>query len=419
MFRLVSLIFVCFILLLLSAFFSSSETALFSMSESEIMGIKTSNRRRKSVFHMLMFLPQNLLTTILLSNTLVNVTFSFLFTLLFLEFIPRYHFDVRLSMLIDTILITSFLLIFGEFTPKFYSLRKYKKVSSVSASLLFYFVLILKPIVFLLNIASEWIIKLTGSKINEQISFSELETLFEISENTGVIKDREKEIIKSLFTLSEARVSDIMLPRVKVFSISEDAKIGKVYKLLKKKPYSRIPVYSKNKEKIIGLLYLKDILIHREQKNRQVKSILRSALFVPMEMKLKDLFCEFRKKRVHFAIVVNEFGGTEGVVTVSDILEEIVGTIKDEYHRLSSPRYRYVSKNEIIVDGELKIDEFPKGFYSQLPHGDYETISGFILSSMGKVPTEDMSFVYEHLVFTIVKLNGRKLEKILVSRSEE
>jgi len=411
--------FVCFILLLLSAFFSSSETALFSMSESEIVSAKNQDRKSKLLFHMLMQIPHNLLTTILLSNTIVNVAFSFLFTLMFLEFVPQHDFDIRLAMVIDVFLITSFLLVFGEFTPKFYALKKPEKVSRMSVIPLFYFTVLLKPIVFLLNLTSEWIIRFTKSRKHEEISYSELETLFEISEEKGVIKNREKEIIKSLFTLSEAQVSDIMLPRVKVFSINENAKIKDVYGVLKKRPYSRIPVYSENEEKIIGLLYLKDILIHREERDRQVKSLLKNALFVPLEMKLKDLFCEFRRKRVHFAIVVNEFGGTEGIVTVSDILEEVVGSIKDDYHPTNIAKYRYISKNEIIVDAELRIGEFPRSFSSQLPHGDYETVGGFVLSRMGEVPTEDTSFVYRDLVFTIVKLKGAKLEKILVSRSEE
>ncbi len=416
MMKVVVFFLICIILLVLSAFFSGSETALFSLSEPEIECIKTDEKRRKHFFENLHQFPHNLLTTILLSNTVVNVAFSVLITLVFLELVAYLHLNVKLGMLLNTVLITTFLLIFGEFTPKFYALRRKKELSKKSVIPLFYIVLLLRPFVFLLNLLSSWIISIMKKKIKEEISYSELKTLFEISEKEGIFKGKEKEMINSLFTLNESVVSEIMTPRTKVFFISDDMKIGEVYSLLLQKPYSRIPVYLTGEEKIDGILYLKDLLIYRKEEDRKVKTILRDALFIPEKMRLKDLFLEFRKKRVHFAVVVNEFGGVEGVVTMNDILEEILGNIKDEYHKVSIPVYRYISKDEILVDGELKIDDFPSKFYKQLPRGDYETIGGFILLNMGRVPKEDESFVYRDLVFTVVKSDGRKLEKILIKK---
>lgn len=416
MIKVIILSLICLILLLLSAFFSGSETALFSLSEPEIEGIKTSDKRKKTFFGNLIRAPHNLLITILFSNTVANVAFTFLITLIFFDFVVYIHLNVRLVILLDTVIITTLLLIFGEFTPKFYALRRTREFSEKSIIPLFYLMLLLKPFVSLFNIFNRRIISLARNRMKERISYNELKTLLEISEEEGVFKENEKKIINSLFILSESAVSEIMVPRTKVFSISGEMKIGEVYSLLLKNPYSRVPVYSTGEEKIDGVLYLKDLLIHREEKGRKVKTILRDALFVPEKMRLKDVFLEFRKNRVHFAIVVNEFGGIEGIVTMNDILEEIVGSIKDEYHRGNLPLYRYISKDELLVDGELKIDDFPKNFSEQLPQGNYETISGFILSNMRRVPKEGEFFVYKDLVFTVVKLDGRKLVQILIRK---
>ncbi len=407
---------ICFILLFLSAFFSSSETALFSLSEPEIQNLKTIDRKRKYLFDKLLMVPHDLLITVLLSNTVVNVTLSFIITLVFLEFVPNFRLNVRFGMFLNTVLIATILLIFGEFTPKFYALRRKMELSRNSVIPLYYLTLFLRPFVFFFNFLNRLIISRAKDRIKEEISYSELKTLFEISEKEGVINGKEKEIIKSLFTLTESVVSEIMVPRTKIFSISGDMTVGEVHLLLLKKPYSRVPVYSKDEEKIEGILYLKDLLIHRKEKKSKINTILRDALFVPEKMKLKDLFLEFRKKRVHFAIVVNEFGGVEGVVTMNDILEEIVGSIRDEYHKGTSPLYRYISKDEILVNGELKINDFPTMFYKRFPHGDYETISGFILSNLGRLPEEDESFVFRDLTFTVVKLDGRKLDKIIIRK---
>ena len=192
--------------------------------------------------------------------------------------------------------------------------------------------------------------------------------------------------------------------------------IGKARKMLLAQLHSRIPVYAENEERIEGILYLKDLLIHRKDEDEQINTILREPIFVPESMKLKDLFLEFRNKRIHFAIVVNEFGGVEGVVTMHDILEEIVGDIKEEFQNLPIPQYLFLSRHTLSVDGELRIDDFPPQFSQELPRGDYETISGFILEELGRVPDEDEMLRFGNLRITVMKVQGQKLEKLLIEK---
>ncbi|TET18997.1 MAG: HlyC/CorC family transporter [Candidatus Cloacimonadota bacterium] len=407
---------ICILLLLLSAFFSSAETAFFSLTEHEIDSLGIGEKRKKLFFDRLFKSPHILLSTILLSNTVVNVAFSFLITLLFLEFLPNLRLNVKLGMFLNTVIITTFLLIFGEFTPKFYALRFNKLLSMRSAIPLYYFTVLLRPFVLLLGLLNRGMDRLVKYKDKEEISFSELKMLFEMSEKLGVLKAKEREMINSLFNLTETVVSEVMVPRTRVFSVHADMEIREVYSLLLKRPYSRIPVFSSNEEKIEGVLYLKDLLLHRNDKKKRVKVIVRESLFVTENMKLKDLFLDFRKKRVHFAIVVNEFGGVEGIITMHDILEEIVGNIKDEYHQAEIPLYQRVSKSTLLVDGELRIDEFPRDFSKCIPQGEYETVGGFVLFHLGRVPEENESFRIGDLVFTIVKADGKKLEKILMKK---
>jgi len=407
---------ICILLLLLSAFFSSAETAFFSLTEHEIDSLGIGEKRKKLFFDRLFKSPHILLSTILLSNTVVNVAFSFLITLLFLEFLPNLRLNVKLGMFLNTVIITTFLLIFGEFTPKFYALRFNKLLSMRSAIPLYYFTVLLRPFVLLLGLLNRGMDRLVKYKDKEEISFSELKMLFEMSEKLGVLKAKEREMINSLFNLTETVVSEVMVPRTRVFSVHADMEIREVYSLLLKRPYSRIPVFSSNEEKIEGVLYLKDLLLHRNDKKKRVKVIVRESLFVTENMKLKDLFLDFRKKRVHFAIVVNEFGGVEGIITMHDILEEIVGNIKDEYHQAEIPLYQRVSKSTLLVDGELRIDEFPRDFSKCIPQGEYETVGGFVLFHLGRVPEENESFRIGDLVFTIIKTDGKKLEKILMKK---
>ncbi len=416
MFKIVIILVSCCLLLFLSAFFSSSETALFSLSEHEIEKMGMGAKRRRRFYAGLMKKPHALLSTILLSNTLVNVAFSFLITLLFLELIPYIRMNPRFVMAMSTFLITLCLLIFGEFTPKFYALRRNKALSERSALPLSYLMALLRPVIFLLGLLNHLLGRVLRKKRISELSFSEVKTLFELSEKQGVLKGRERDLLRSLFALRELSVSEIMIPRKRIFALDGKTTIAAAREMLLSQPHSRIPVYAENEERIEGILYLKDLLIHRKDEKKQVSTILRESIFVPESMKLKDLFCEFRSKRIHFALVVNEFGGVEGIVTMHDILEEIVGDIKEEFPKAPPPQYRFLGPRTLLVDGELRLDDFPHQFAKEIPRGDYDTISGFILAMLGRVPEEDEVFKSGTLSIRMKRMKGQKLEQVLIRK---
>jgi putative hemolysin len=404
----------CALLLSLSAFFSSSETALFSLSEHEIDTLKTSERRRRQFLKMLTKKPHELLSTILLSNTVVNVAFSFLITLLFLRLLPLLQMNDRVVMTLGAMLVTLFLLIFGEFTPKFYALRRSKVLSRRSIIPLYYLMMLLRPFIFLLGLINRLIVGFAKKRHVAELTFSEVKTLFELSEQQGILLGREKELLRSLFILRELNVSEIMVPRKRIFSLDGRTTLGKAREMLLAHPHSRIPVYMESEERIEGILYLKDLLIHRSIEDKPISTIVREPLFVPESMKLKDLFLEFRNTQIHFALVVNEFGGVEGIVTMHDILEEIVGDIKEEFQKAPIPRYQVVSRDELTADAELMIDDLPKKFKKDLPPGDYETIGGVVLATLGRFPEEDETFTVGNLRITVMSARGQKMEKLRI-----
>lgn len=414
MLKIVLILASCCVLLFLSAFFSSSETALFSLSEHEIETMSKGEKIRKRFFRKLIREPHSLLSTILFSNTLVNVAFSFLITVLFLELVPAIRVHTRLVMAMSTVLITLCLLVFGEFTPKFFALRRNKLISRMSALPLHYLMILLHPFMLLIGLVDRLVKRMLKKKRVGELSFSEVKTLFELSEQQGILKGRERDLLRSLFTLRELSVSEIMIPRKRIFAMDGRTTIEEAREKLLAQPHSRIPVYTGNEEHIEGILYLKDLLIHRRDEKNEIHSILREPIFVPESMKLKDLFLEFRNKRIHFALVVNEFGGVEGVVTMHDILEEIVGDIKEAFPSMPVPQYRFISSHTLLVDGELRIKDFPERFAKEIPQGDYDTISGFILSETGRVPEEDEVLDLHGLRITVMKVEGQKLEKLLI-----
>lgn len=405
----------CCLLLFLSAFFSSSETALFSLSEHDVEALSAGEKRRRRFYRKLIREPHELLSTIVLSNTVANVAFSFLITLLFLELTPRIQVNPRLVMALSTVLITLCLLVFGEFTPKFYALRRNRALSRRSALPLHYLMLLLRPVILLLSLVNHLMKWALRKRPISELSFSEVKTLFELSEQQGILKGRERDLLRSLFTLRELSVSEIMIPRKRIFAMDGKTTIGEAREMLLAQPHSRIPVYTENEEQVEGILYLKDVLIHRKEGGKKISTILREPIFVPESMKLKDLFVEFRNKRIHFALVVNEFGGVEGVVTMHDILEEIVGDIKEEFPQKDIPGYRFLSRHALLVDGEMQVEDIPLQFSKELPRGDYETISGLILAQLGRVPEEDEILDLGKLKITVKKVSGQKLEKVLIS----
>ena len=322
----ICLVILC-VLLLFSALASASETAFFSLLPNDINEMENSDRRADKLVLELRNKPKTFLATILITNNLVNVTIT-----IFSTYIMARMFNLAANLvwafIINVVVVTSLLLIFGEMIPKITAAKKARSLSTALAPSIRVLVIVFKPLSNLLVKSTAIIDKKLAKKNANPLSISDLTTAVDIT-TAEETPDEERSMLQGIATFGEKEVSDIMQPRVQLFAVKNTTKFDHLLELIIENGFSRIPVYEDTLDEIKGILYVKDLLPHLDDADFQWQGLLRPAFFVPENKKINDLFQDFRAKKIHIAIVVDEYGGTSGLVTMEDILEEIVGDISD------------------------------------------------------------------------------------------
>lgn len=413
-------IFIFIVLFLLSAFFSSSETAFFSHSSNDIERIKKNTESTaKQVVHLLEH-PQKLLITIVVGNTIVNITAASLAVLLTIQISQFYNFDERLTIAINVVVVTFIILVFTEIIPKIAAVKNPYKLAEKYAYPLTAFYYALFPITNILDTMTKWLsqsLKLTKKKT--LLSEDELKTLVDFGEEKGTLEQDEKEMIHSIFEFGQTSVKEIMVPRIDMVCIPSTAGIKELLELIKDNLHSRIPVYHETIDNIIGIFYAKDLLPFinkRKNQNTSIEKLARPVYFVPEQKMIDDLLREFQSEKIHMAIVVDEYGGTSGLVTLEDIIEEIVGEIQDEYD-IEQPLYRKINENVFLVDGSMPLTEINNELGLDLPTEEgVETIGGFLFGIFGSVPKEKEIAKYNGYEFTIEKIIERRIKQVRIIR---
>ncbi|RMH77757.1 MAG: HlyC/CorC family transporter [Calditrichaeota bacterium] len=414
--------FVFLLLLGLSAFFSGSETAFFSLSRSTLEEFRVSRKKSLQRVAELMKHPRQLLITIVLGNTIVNITTASLAAVLTHRLGIALALNPRLVLFADIVVVTMVLLIFSEILPKVVAVRKpqtYARHSSLPLTILFYF---LFPISFVLARFTEFIQNWVGFSPEKAIlSEGEVKTLVAMGQEQGALEKDEKEMIFSIFEFGETSVKEIMVPRTDMVCIELNTTLTQLMELIKSKMLSRIPVYKERIDNIVGILYVKDLLPLLSKRRRErlnLGRLVRQAYFVPEQKKIAELLREFQKERIHMAIVVDEYGGVSGLVTLEDIIEEIVGEIQDEFDR-EPPLYKKVDENTYIVDGRMPLEEINHELHLNLPTEEgVETISGFILSLLGSLPKEKESTYYNGYQFIVERVVKNRILKVRIERTQ-
>ncbi len=404
------------ILLILSALFSASETALTSVSKLKLL---KRDEKEKIVK------VNRLLTAILVANNFVNLLASSLATVLFMRLMQRLSEGV--VVFLSTVLVTIVLLIFGEITPKIYAREYAEKVYEKSAKIITLIEKMLSPITKVLLLISNKLVKLIGGQAMESAPFitsDDIVVAVNIGKEDGTIGRQEGMIVERTFELSETTIKEIMTPRVDVVAIEEDASLQELMELVEKEGYSRIPVYKEDIDNIVGVCYVKDvvgILAKSGEGNlasKKVKEIVREPIFVPETMKVSTLLKVFKEKKVHLAIVVDEFGGTAGIVTLEDVLEELIGEIMDEYDYDETNIIKKISENTYLVKGTAPINDLERELDIEFPETEHETIAGFLLEFFQRIPSvgEEMALGRYH--FKIVAATKNRIERVLISIKE-
>lgn len=395
--------------LVLSAFFSGSETAFFSLSKIQIKKLEKTGAQGSSRISRLLRNPRRLLILILLGNTIVNVAASTTATLIAINLGQKYNHIIPhgFVIIIEIVLMTLLLLVFGEITPKllaFSSPEKYARRASLLLQILYF---ILWPVIVILNFIGSLFSGSESSKTNNDFTSEDLKNLIKSKVTEHSLEEKEKEIIASIFRFSSTYAREIMIPRVDIIAVEASDGLAKVKQAIIDSGHSKIPIYKKNIDNVIGVIYAKDIILQPDKKT--INSILRPILYVTENLKIQNLMNQFKSKKIQISVVVDEYGGTAGLLTLEDILEELVGDIMDEYDK-EKPRLVRSGIGEYIVSGMYAIAELNEEFHLEIDEDEYDNIAEFLYDNFNKVPQRNETFVFnERVRFTVSTLKGNRI----------
>lgn len=409
------------ILLFFSAMVSGSEIAFFSLTPQDIDDLKGKEDQKSLSIQNHIDNPKELLAIILISNNFINVAIVVLSAwtsnLLF-----DFSNSPTLGFLIQVITITAFILLFGEIMPKIYARQKAFFFINIMSSPLHFMKKIFKPLMLLLVHSTNVIDKRLQKSTNE-ISMSELSEAVELTHNQDEEKDEENaKILKSITTYGEIEVKEIMIARVNVDGLDINTSWKQVKENIRDWGYSRIPVFEESFDTIKGILYIKDLLAHLEDDNFEWQSVIREAFYVPENKKINALLQEIKQKKIHLAIVVDEYGGTSGIVTLEDVLEEVVGEISDEFDEKETDLYlKVVGENCWLFDAKTSIKDLCKVLdispnFFDLVKGESDSIAGLILELLGDFPKINQKIIFKNIEFEVIMMDNRRIKRVNVKR---
>lgn len=397
-------------LVAMSAVFSSSETAITSVSKIKVRQLDQKDNKNAHLLKKLHDNIQTTISTILIGNNIVNIAASSIATILFTNI---FH---QNGALISTVVMTVFVLIFGEVIPKTIAQYKNKSVALKFSRFIYLLTIIFKPIVKILNVLTRLVIKLFVGEDEDSSTLTEeeLKTLVEVSEEEGVLKNQETEIMINALELKETLAVDIMTPRTSMASVDIEDAESDLNEIIKNITYSRIPVYEDSIDDIIGVLHIKELAhkIIEDDRDFKVRDILKPAFYAYEYIPVVDLFKQMRTKNISISIIIDEYGGTSGIVTMEDILEELVGEIDDEYD--NEKEVTKLSDNEYLVDPEMRIDEVNERFDLDIQSDKFDSIGGFVIELLDRMPKSKDEVEFENLKFVVVNVDKRKITQLMI-----
>jgi len=406
--------FTLLVLLILSGLFSGSETALVALSMGRVQALVKEDRIGSAALYRLKKDPSQMLTTILIGNNLVNIAASALATVI----ATREFGSVGPGIAVG--LLTLFILVFGEITPKSLATRYPERISLFIAMPLLSFMRLMYPLVWMFSKFTTWVYHLTGGKEEPTVTESELISMLGYGVQEGEIEHDEKEIIERVFGFNDLTVRDVMKPMREVFSLDGRQTVADVLPVVIQKPYSRIPLLNKETNQFYKLLHLRDLLEASANgcHDKPIESIANEPLYVPQYLAIDDLFAKFRRNKRIFAIVVDEFGDERGIVTLEDVMEELVGEIYDESD-LAPQDAEKITDDEIVVAGSAELRVIESLFEMDLPGKPTDTVGLWVLNHTEKIPKINEIFIIDDLEVKILHATSRSIEKVRVRRKEE
>ncbi|MFA6984547.1 MAG: hemolysin family protein, partial [Sedimentibacter sp.] len=319
---------------------------------------------------------------------------------------------------VATGIMTLLILIFGEITPKSLAAQNSEKISLRLSGFVEFVIIIVTPISFVLTIITSFMVKILGGKVDKNKPFitqEELKTMVNVSYKEGVLEGEEKDMIYNVFDFSDSEVNDVMVPRTEIVAIEVDLPYEEIIDIINKEQYSRIPVYENTIDNIIGVLYVKDLLFLDSNKEAHfdLRKYMRQPYFTPEFKSIKELFKEMRTNRTHMVVIIDEYGGTEGIVTIEDVVEEIVGDIEDEYDK-DIIKMEVIKEDEYLVNGNVRIDAINDLIGTHIESEDYDTIAGFVIGIIDRLPELGEEIEYENIKFIVESIDRNRIKKIRI-----
>ena len=422
------------ILILLNAYFAASEIAFISLNDAKIeKQAKEGNKKAKQIEKMLKE-PSKFLATIqigitlagFLSSAFASETFADMLAPMLNSWIPAVSITVwkSISIILITIILSFFTLVFGELVPKRLAMKHYEKIAFGTIGVIRGISIVTAPFVKLLTVVTNGISKIFGVGENEEetVTEEEIKMMVNQGEEKGTIKEEEKELINNVFEFNDITVSEIMRHRKDIFAVDINISNEELLDELSQVEYrySRIPVYDETIDEIKGILYVKDVLKNINKKSFKVKNVVKEAYFISQNRLINEVFKELQRNKMQIAIIVDEYGGTAGLVTMEDILEELVGDIYDEYDK-EEKEYEKIDDNTYILAGSLPIYDVNKLLDAGIPEGDYDTISGFLQEELGRIPEDEEKPVIEtdKVTYKIEEYEDKRILKVKACKNNK
>ncbi len=399
------------ILLLLSAFFSSSETALSAVSEIKVKSMVEEGRKGSTILYKVVKNYGKMLSTILVGNNIVNIVASSLVTTLTIDMVGDRFIGYATGIL------TLVVLLFGEIIPKRVAKIRAEKISLLYAPVIYCLMIVFTPIIWLVEKMAKailWVLRINPDE-KSAITEAELRTFVDVSHHDGVIEPEEKEMINNVFDFSDSVVREIMIPNIDMVCVEDSASYDEVKAVFKECMYTRLPVYKDERGNIIGLINIKDFIIVDDKKNFKIEDIMRSGYYTYEYKETADLMIELREEAAPLAFVLSEYGLCVGMVTMEDLLEEIVGEIRDEFDEEELESIKKVEKNAYIIDGARKLDDINDALGTELDSEAYDSIAGLILEQLNRIPKEGDEVTLEGgITLKVNKVEKNRIRKVRV-----
>ncbi|PSR28613.1 MAG: hypothetical protein C7B47_05495 [Sulfobacillus thermosulfidooxidans] len=402
---------VLIVLVGLSAMYSMTETAMMSLSRGKVRNLVEEGHKQGRWLERLVEQPNRLLGTVLFGNNLTNIMASTIATGVFI-----YYFGSN-GIAIATVVMTLFILLVAEIIPKTYAAHNSERVALRFAFFLEASARIFYPVVRVLTWFGVGIIRLFGARAEggRLLTEEEIRSMVEVGEEEGLLEADERQMIQGIFDLGETVAREVMVPRIDVNALPDTAPLREAWDAVIHWGHSRLPVFRKTIDDVVGVIYARDILAYLKERDPQtpIGELARPVLYIPETKKVDELLADFRRQRTQIAVVLDEYGGTAGIVTIEDLLEEIVGEIQDEYDQEDQP-IRQLDDGVIDVAGMVQLEEVNDILDVDLPHEDFDTVGGLILHLLGRAPVEGEVVRWDNLEFTVSKVVGRRVARVII-----